>query len=175
MYLSELLFELHCSIVALWFARWQAALRLLMQMPEAWCPLVGAGLVPWALPSSMLRSHFPVQGALSCSEAAVEQNVISYTWAWHLDSTFKSPNFFKDKQFVLALLTCLHGISVLKAANACLEAKAFVSGKALVNEMLLAAVLPVTGLNGVDDVQSILGCRFDRTLQIWYLFEYINA
>ena len=46
MYLSELRFELHCSIVALWFARWQAALRLLMQMPEAWCPLVGAGLVP---------------------------------------------------------------------------------------------------------------------------------
>lgn len=44
--LSELPFELHCSIVALSFARWQAALRLLMQMPEAWCSLVGAGLAP---------------------------------------------------------------------------------------------------------------------------------
>ena len=48
---------------------------------------------------------------------------------------------------------------MLKAANACLEANAFVSGKALVNEMLLAAVLPVTGLNGVDDVQRCTGCN----------------
>lgn len=71
----------------------------------------------------------------------------------------------------------------MKATNACLEARAFVSGKALVNEMLLAAVLPVTGLNGVDELQrctesnrsyaDLIGfCRFDTLLKS---FEYINA